>query len=338
MEDKEYYFNLLRKGTPFSQLPSKIKEDSEVIIHVLKKNGYNLLYLSKNHRDNEIFVKTALASCGYALSYISERLKYKKDIVMTAVKSFPLAIIHAPDIFRSDKDIAMEAVRRSGLSYRFFSSSVRGDKQILRLSVKSNPYCFSYAPNHLRQDKEFVISCLEHSPYIFYYIDPALRDDYDVVRKVISKSPTCFRHASKRIRNDKNLLLDVINAFPYAYHSITCTKMKVDKDVVFQVLKRCESLFLYIPANFKRDVHFLTDLTQQNIRVFYYLPVEIRTSRDFVLKVYWKNKKIKDMLPPTSLSNLKDLENCENFVSTLKKDHNVFHCSDLKNYIQTFLF
>ena len=114
--------------------------------------------------------------------------------------------------------------------------------------------------------------------------------------------------------------------------------MKMDKDVIFHVLKKSESLFLYIPMNLKKDLLFLITLTQNNVRLYHYLSSEIKNNRSFLLKVFAKNKSIKHMVPELYRSGLTNVENFQIFVSFLKEVHKIFHCFDLYQYIQTFLF
>lgn len=334
---KEYDDDLIRKALHISDLPPECLNNKDIVFHFLKKNGYNLVYLSQEYRDNEAFVRVAVENCGYVFSYISKRLKQNKEIMMIAIKAFPFAIVHAPDIFKNDTDIAHEAIRRNGLTYRYFSEEIQKNKQLLKLSIQTTPFAFSYAPDDLKSNKEFVMNCIDISPYIFYYVDCKLKDDEDVVSKVIIKGPSSFEHASSRIRNNKEFLLKVVKSFPYAYQSITNLELKSDKDIIRETLKTSASLFLYIPTKIKEDIPFLAELVQKNLKIYPLLSFGLTNNRDFVFQVFCKNNKIKYLVSNQFQSDLNDLENFEAFIRTSNR-HEIFHCHDLYKYIQTFLF
>ena len=73
--NKEKIIKDINNGVPFDQLRfSPYRDDIDVAIALVSKNGLDLQFLSKRLQDNEHIVVKAFIQNKYALNYASERL------------------------------------------------------------------------------------------------------------------------------------------------------------------------------------------------------------------------------------------------------------------------
>ena len=90
----EFYFNYIDIPTYCSQdsfilkyVSDKLKDDKEVVIEAIKRNGLALEFASDRLKDDKDIVIEAVKNNGFALEFASDRLKNDKEIVFNAVKN-----------------------------------------------------------------------------------------------------------------------------------------------------------------------------------------------------------------------------------------------------------
>lgn len=68
------------------ELLEQNSDNKEVVLQLMKTEGYLLWMASPRLRDDKEVVMTAVASAGWALGHASDRLKADKEVVTTALK------------------------------------------------------------------------------------------------------------------------------------------------------------------------------------------------------------------------------------------------------------
>jgi len=68
------------------ELLEQNSDNKEVVLELMKTEGYLLWMASPRLRDDKEVVMTAVASAGWALGHASDRLKADKEVVTTALK------------------------------------------------------------------------------------------------------------------------------------------------------------------------------------------------------------------------------------------------------------
>lgn len=86
-----------------------LKQDLEIVLYALKKDGYVLNSLSDNIRDNFDIVKCAVKSNGLALQFASERLRDNLDIVLIALKEYD-TYKYVSDRLKRNKEVIIKAL------------------------------------------------------------------------------------------------------------------------------------------------------------------------------------------------------------------------------------
>ena len=87
----------------------ELQGDKEVILEVVRKDGWVLQYASEELRGDKEVVLEAVKENGIALRYASEELRGDKDIAIEAVKSNRLALEHVNEVLQTDKDVMRAA-------------------------------------------------------------------------------------------------------------------------------------------------------------------------------------------------------------------------------------
>ena len=97
-----YYF--------FKMLSSKLRDDKEVVMIAVKKDGSALEVASDRLKDNFEVVMTAVKNCGYALDFASDRLKDNEEIVSNSLDEGS-NIIYASERIRNDRNFIIESAK-----------------------------------------------------------------------------------------------------------------------------------------------------------------------------------------------------------------------------------
>ena len=72
----------------FKEYPEELRSDKEVVLEVVKQDGFALEYASEELRSDKEFVLEAIKKSGFALEYASEALQNDPEIIALAEKTF----------------------------------------------------------------------------------------------------------------------------------------------------------------------------------------------------------------------------------------------------------
>lgn len=128
------------------------KNDRELIIKALKKNGFLLRRFEEYRNDFEI-VKTAVERNGLALEYASDEMKGNFEIVKTAVSCDTEggAIKFASDELRKNKELVILAYKKGGYRLRRgIPKELLNDIDVQR-AIVSNPDNFDLLPKEVQE-------------------------------------------------------------------------------------------------------------------------------------------------------------------------------------------
>lgn len=111
-----------------------IKADREVVIKAVSNNGLALQFASAELRGDRRVVLAAVADNGVALSHASEELQADHEVVLAAVSETGSALQHAGPNLRADREVVTAALRASSRSLRFAAPELRSDLALLRIA------------------------------------------------------------------------------------------------------------------------------------------------------------------------------------------------------------
>ena len=184
----------------------KYKDDEELVLLAIKKNGRILKYASERLQNNEKLVNIAVGTNGAALAYASERLKDDDDIVSMAIDSYGTYLQYASKRLQDDDDIVMDALRSNGANLQYASERLRDDKWYVNLAIKNNSSALEYASKRLQNDKALVLLSVRTYSSNLAYASNKLQDDKEIVLEAVKQDGKALRYASKRLKNDKEIV------------------------------------------------------------------------------------------------------------------------------------
>ena len=155
------------------------KNDNEIVLPLLKLNGYDLQYASISIKNNKKAVLIAINTSPNALEFASDILKKDKDIVFTAIKLDPTSYDNADEMFFNNKEYILlclkdndNQINRNGYDeenyevfLRYVSIKLRDDKDVVIAAVRKYGNNIIYASNRLKNDKDVVITAINNCYY-----------------------------------------------------------------------------------------------------------------------------------------------------------------------------
>jgi hypothetical protein len=92
---------------------SKLRDNLEIVIFAVNKNGENLKYVSDRLKNNSQIVKMAIKNSPDALQYTSYELKNNKEIVRLAVEQKYETFQYASDELKSDERFIQSLIKNT---------------------------------------------------------------------------------------------------------------------------------------------------------------------------------------------------------------------------------
>ena len=114
-------------------------------------------YTIVRHPEREEWVNEVKKN-GYELKFVSDELKNDKEIVLVAVTEYGVALEYASDTLRNDREVVLAAVRQDGDALVHASDELKNDREIVLAAVHQNGWALQYASEELRNDKEIVLA------------------------------------------------------------------------------------------------------------------------------------------------------------------------------------
>ena len=169
-------------------LGAKLKEDKEIALIAVKKDGQALSYLSEQLREDKEVQNAALKS-GYPLDIASDEIRNNKEVVLKSLEKCGADLEYVSDRLKDDKEVVLIAVKNdyeNGETIQYASDRLKDDKDIILEAVRVTPYALKYASDRLKNDKEVVLEALKKSTYPRYFIGESLKNDPDI-KKILEK-------------------------------------------------------------------------------------------------------------------------------------------------------
>ena len=107
-------------------------EDKEYLLKVVadKETAPFLEFATEALRDDKEIILTAVKKEGQALYYASEKLRDDREVVLEAVKNKGLIYKYASKRLRADKELAIEAIHNDKRAYSYVVEELKEDESI----------------------------------------------------------------------------------------------------------------------------------------------------------------------------------------------------------------
>jgi hypothetical protein len=144
---------------PFRYASRDLRSDKEFILECLRctEDSYILNNIADALKDDEDFIKQAIAISGYSLAHASRRLQRKKELVFEAIKqSRNLYVVDNDEELRDDKEVIIFALQH-GTKLIQASKRLRDNDDVVKIALECNGTNFVYASSRLQADDKLKI-------------------------------------------------------------------------------------------------------------------------------------------------------------------------------------
>lgn len=209
--DRKLISNYQNDPHKFKIASKKIKNNKNIVLAVMKKNGYLLEYTSDELKnDHEVVITAINNSNGQALQYASDKLKNDRDIIFTALKYRSDLLKHASDELKNDREIIIAALQKNASEYRsdnvlnYVSDNLKNDFEIVKIAIKNSDYALRYASDKLKNDREIVMAAVKKNGSALEYASDELKTDREIAMTAMNNSYIggALKYASNEIQND----------------------------------------------------------------------------------------------------------------------------------------
>ncbi|MEC7030111.1 MAG: DUF4116 domain-containing protein [Pseudomonadota bacterium] len=212
-------------------LPSKYKDDKEIMLAAVYKFPYALQYASDRLRDDEEVVLHAVSRCGEAIRYASERLK------------------------QGSTKIAVLAIEKLGSCAEYYlTREIRQHEDVLRALYASNGklkgklWCMLRpVAKALKNKKDFILFAVSMNGFEYQFASDVLRADPDVIGTAVAQNYAVLKHV-KLCRRTEDIMLPAIKDNASALHYAP-DRLKKDIGFVGRALEKNPDVASFYPQN-----------------------------------------------------------------------------------------
>ncbi len=240
-----------------------------------------------------------------------KRIMHKAEIIEKFNKGEILAYKDFTEELRKDPDVYKAAIKLNKLAYKYALGDILKDKEMIKLAIKATHYNYKTVPEELKSDKNLNLELVMINPSIFKLMKEESQKDEDIFSLVLARlgEDDSIMYVKKYFKDSENILMKVIeNKLRYGIH-VFSDKLKNDKKILEKILPMRREEICYfskevrdrkdvfdmcIENNYENIVYF--DYKKENIpvykkaceinmRLFSFLPEEIRDNKEFVMSL-----------------------------------------------------
>ncbi len=239
------------------RLPPKFKNNREVALELVKKNGLALQVFPEKVVFNSPYLKFLEPFWNCAPTFISgfKNLRNDLEVVSAAVKENGLALKYASEKLKSDFKIVQKAALQNSSSFQYASQSIKSNSDDV-FDIVSAYVKFNYNYENLRQSDEYRANFdryeAQHSNDPFQYASEDLRSNKAAVYLIVCVDGLALRYASDSLKNDFMIVSAAIQQNGLAIKHAS-DAMKDDPELALIAVERDLEAYKYISPNCQQD-------------------------------------------------------------------------------------
>lgn len=220
--------------TTLQRLPSHWRDDIDIVLVAVKKQGRLVRYASPRLRASSLQVaRAAVLSDPFALQYLELSLRSNSEIVLLAALTNPFTVVFASDDLKANKSLMLSVVSRSGWVLQSLSPELKKDKEIVIAAVMNNPLALEHVHKDLLDDDQVIHEAVKRDGKTLAFASPRLKDDVDTVLLAVehSKHGEAFQYAGPRAQNDRRVANVVVQKNGWALKALS-ESLRCDAEIV----------------------------------------------------------------------------------------------------------
>ncbi|WBP84242.1 DUF4116 domain-containing protein [Mycoplasmopsis edwardii] len=193
--DKEVILKILDKdGLALEFASDELKDDREVVLKAVKQDGLALKFASERLKNNLNIVKVSINQNVNAYHYASEQIKNNYEIALMSAA----AIKKIPEALKNNSNWQLDfanKLKKLNLPQIIDSFEIISDRYLLLELIEIDPNFIKKAPDELMNDKSFLIEAInkgarifQNHKYMYYSKYRHLFKDKDYLKTSIEKN------------------------------------------------------------------------------------------------------------------------------------------------------
>ena len=274
---------------PFEWVSSRLRDDKEVVLQAVQKDGLLLEFASSRLRNDRSVVIEALQNSGDAIKFAGSTFRDESDVILLAYKTYKNAFEYASKRVKDSTDLFISLVSKKGEELKWASERLKASKSVVSKAVSNNGSSLQHANEKLRDDKEVVLLAVRENAASLRYASLRLRRDKEVVLEATTypgneKFPgSSIQYASTKLRGDSHFLFQILSilkkdttdgssilVFKYA-----SKELKAHRPFVQEAVDKLPSSFGFFPK-FYGDKEILKVAVASDPTAFRYAPTKFR--------------------------------------------------------------
>ncbi|KAG2382410.1 hypothetical protein C9374_005612 [Naegleria lovaniensis] len=237
-DDEEIMLEIVQRNGWFLEYASlALKHNKRVVLAAVKQRGCTLIHASHTLRDDREVVLNAIQQDGYALSFASPSiLNHDLDIILMAVQQYGSALKFVPEKFRRMKQVVFHAVQSEGTALAHAYIDLQNDYDIVLAAVKQNGFALRWASTNMKNNYEIVSAAVQTNSEALNYASRTLQDNFEIVEKAVSAFGTSLEFASSSLRSNLSLCLTAVKQDGYSLRSVD--RFRNNFEVVLNAVKQ----------------------------------------------------------------------------------------------------
>lgn len=281
-KEKQNFIDSLKNGkVSLGSLPKLLKNDPDIVLAAVQKNGLALQFASEKLQGDPKIVLEAKKQNIKSLDYASEQLKVEDVLTIEekikmkdSLRNGTLTLDAVPKLCRNNKDMVLAAIEKDPLSLKYASHALRSNYYVCNDAVQKNGMALEYVLKSTEAYSTIASYALQQNGLALQHLDLGEKRGYFAFGYLIEQ-------AAKQN----------IHALQFGYKESYA--MKEDLEFISNCLKRDIKAIKYFPNISERVLLGITELVSKGIIdkkiSLKDLPTALRNNLDIVLKAVQNN-------------------------------------------------
>ncbi len=244
--------------------PQEALQDFDIGMKIVKRNAFDVRFLSSQLKDNVEIAKQVVGNDGEALGYLSDNLKDNEEIVRMAIESsknlFSEPLKHASDRLKDNKELALFAVSIEGGNLAYVSQRLKDDESVVDKALENDPLCLTFASDRIKHIEKYALQLFDQQYITSANARYGLSKDIDnrhlgnknLMKKVAEKNPVFIKYITSQVRGYREVLKEISKDKSILYW-VEDSAILDDKELVCLSLKNNGDELAYVSKRLKDD-------------------------------------------------------------------------------------
>lgn len=217
-----------KDGLKIKNLLKKFQGNIEIVKAAVKNNPLAFVYVLPIMQDNIDVANIAINKNIYTLMYASLKIKKKYvDINIenlfyalkgddSDIELFEYALKNKPEAvlwLYYNKNMVIQLLSKNGLLLKYFYNLFAFDWDVVSAAVTQNPKALEYVLN-----KSIVLKILKSNGILFEYVTQSLSSDIDIINSAVTNNPNALQFINDRTA--ENIILENRSLYKFATKSV----------------------------------------------------------------------------------------------------------------------